>query len=256
MRQYVEVKIHLKVVLVTCTVLVLSSCSRSEEVSSLCLRAPELESSLVAVNEGLESLGTVSSPVLQSSFAVLLDTLGVMLELPPREVRKQLESVDRAYREVSIALRNVYWDTTLATNDRNVQQSLENLSRRDNVQALEGLKESVTMLCSDGISAQAPLVVGDATTLPAPVPVVEPLDEYEFVFDDESSANASYGFLIANSRSVSITVAEAECVGRTITDASQVQVLDDEQFDVVVDAAFATCGVPGFNPAAPTNTGE
>ena len=237
-------------------VLLLAGCSRAEEVSALCRRAPELESSLVAVNEGLAELGTASSVVLQSSFAVLLDTLSVMLEVPPREARADLETVERAYREVSIALRNVYWDTSLAVNDSNVRVSLENLSRSDNVAALDQLKEITADLCSEEISTDAPLLNGDATTLPAPAPVVEPLEEYEFLFDDEPSAMASYGYLIASGRSVSLTESEATCVGKAVTDAAQVAVFDDEQFERVVDEAMGRCGVVGFAPITPTTTAQ
>lgn len=234
--------------------LLLAGCSRDEEVSALCRRAPELESSLVAVNEGLAELGTASSVVLQSSFAVLLDTLSVMLEVPPREARADLETVERAYREVSIALRNVYWDTSLAVNDTNVRISLENLSRSDNVAALEDIKEITADLCLEEISSEVPLLDGDSTTLPAPVPVVEPLEEYEFVFDDEPSAMASYGYLIAGGRSVSLTESEATCVGKSVTDAAQNSVFDDEQFERVVDEAMALCGVDGFAPITTSTT--
>lgn len=220
---------------------VLSGCSRAEEVSALCRRAPELESSLVAVNDGVAELGSASSVVLQSSFAVLLDTLAVMLEVPPREAKSNLETVERAYREVSIALRNVYWDTSLAVNDDNVRISLENLSRADNVSALDDLKDVIANLCASDISSGAPLIAGDATTLPAPLPVVEPLDEYEYLFDDEPSAMASYGYLVASGRSVSLSETEATCVGKAVTDASQSAVLTDEQFAEVVEDALVFC---------------
>lgn len=230
-----------------------TGCSRTEEISALCRRAPELESSLVAVNDGLAELGSASSVVLQSSFAVLLDTLSVMLEVPPREAKPHLEIVERAYREVSIALRNVYWDMSLAVNDNNVRISLENLSREDNVAALNDLKEVVENLCSSGISTGAPLLAGDATTLPPPEIVVEPLDEYEYLFDDEPSAMASYGYLVASGRSVSISDGEATCVGKAVTDASQSAVLTDAEFEAVVDDALESCTV---GPISPSTTSE
>jgi hypothetical protein len=233
-----------------------TGCSRDQEVSAFCVRSPELESSLVAVNSALGELGTASSVVLQSSFAVLLDTLSVMLELPPREARGDLEKIERAYRETSVALRSVYWDTTLAASDTNVMLSVANLTRTDNVKALSGLQNLVGRLCRGEIETAAPLVAGDATTLPAPVIVVEPLEEYAYVFDDEPSAMQSYGFLIANTRSQTVTVAQAECVGKTVTEAAQIMVIDDDQFDTVVDLAFRGCGVTGFGQSTPTTTSE
>ena len=229
-------------------------CSRSEEISALCLRSSELDSSLVAVNEGLDSLGNTPSAVLQSSFAVLLDTLGVMLELPPPEARGDLETVDRAYREVYIAMRNVYWDPSIAATDANVSRSVENLSRNDNVKALDDLNGFIEDWCAREIDATVPLVSGDATTLPAPVPVVEPLEEYEYVFDDEPSAMASYGYLVASSRSVSLTEEQARCVGQSVTEAAQLTVFDDPGFEAAVTLAFRQCGVPGFAPQSTTTT--
>ena len=232
--------------------LAITGCSRTEEISALCLRSPELESSLVAVNEGLGSLGDASSAVLQSSFAVLLDTLGVMLELPPPDVRGDLETVDRAYREVYVAMRNVYWDPSLAATDANVSRSVENLSRTDNVRALDDLKEFIAEWCARELDATAPLVAGDATTLPAPVPVVEPPEEYEYLFDDEPSALTSYGYLVASTRSVTLTEEQARCVGQSVTEAAQTVVLDDPGFEAAVLTAFRRCEVPGY--AAPSTT--
>jgi hypothetical protein len=234
--------------------LTLVGCSRTEEISALCLRSPELESSLVAVNEGLGNLGGTPSAVLQSSFAVLLDTLGVMLELPPPDARGNLETVDRAYREVYVAMRNVYWDPSLAATDANVSRSVENLSRNDNVRALDDLNDFIEEWCAREIDATVPLVAGDATTLPAPVPVVEPLDEYEYLFDDEPSAMASYGYLVASARSVSLTEEQARCVGQSVTEAAQLTVFDDPGFEAVVTLAFRECGVAGFAPTSTTTT--
>ena len=219
----------------------LSACSRNAEVSALCRRSPELESSLVAVNENLANLGAASSGITQSSLAVLLDTLGVMLELPPREARENLEKVERAYREVSIALRNVYWDLSLAVNDMNVLLSLENLSREDNVRALNDLERVIERLCAKSLDAEAPLFDGNSTTLPPPQVVVEPLEEYEYLFDDEPSAMASYGFLIASGRGVTLTPEQAVCVGSRVTEAAQSAILDDNQFESAVSEALSAC---------------
>jgi hypothetical protein len=246
--QHVAVARHFVVGCAVLIALVLSGCSRADEVSSLCRRAPELESSLVAVNEGLGNLGATSSAVLQSSFAVLLDTLSVMRELPPREVQGSLDTVERAYREVYVALRNVYWDPSLAESDRNVSLSLANLTRNDNVRAIADLEKFVAERCSGDLYASAPRIDGDATTLPSPVPIVDPPEEYGYVFDDEPSAMASYGYLLANSRGVFPTEIEAQCVGKFVTEAAQVSIFDDDAFGRVVNAAFQVCGVEAFAP--------
>lgn len=230
-----------RVLLGVSVVLFATGCSRTEEISALCARSPELESSLVAVNEGLDNLGGTSSVVLQSSFAVLLDTLGVMLELPPPDAREHLEVVDRAYREVYGAMRTVYWDSSLAATDINVGRSIENLSRSDNVRALDNLKRFVEDWCARALDATAPLVAGDATTLPPPAIVVEPPEEYEYLFDDEPSALEAYGYLIAGSRGLVFSPPEAQCVGKYLTDAAQVAVLDDQQFEAAVDDAVRVC---------------
>lgn len=243
--------------LVSIGVLPLAGCSRTEEVAALCTRSPELESSLVAVNEGITNLGGTASPVLQSSMAVLLDTLSVMLELPPREARADLETVERAYREVSIALRNVYWDVSVAASDTNVRLALESLSRNDNVQALDDLKGFIETWCARELDTTAPLVAGDATTLPPPAIVVEPLEEYEYLFDDEPSAMESYGYLIAGSRGLVLTPEQARCVGAFVTDAAQVTVLDDPQFEAAVAEAIRSCrNEPTATETTLADTGE
>lgn len=245
--------VRVSVALSVVVALVVTACSTADEISGVCRRSTELESSLVAVNEGLGDLSGTSSAVLQSSFAVLLDTLSVMLELPPRDARADLEVVDRAYREVYLALRNVYWDPSLAETDANVARSVENLSRNDNVRALVDLKEFIAANCARGLNATAPLVAGDATTLPAPEPVVEPPEEYEYLFDDEPSAMASYGYLLTNLRGVTVTDAQAICIGREVTNAAQATVFDDPGLDAAVTEAFRACAVDGFS--SPTSAG-
>ena len=84
------------------------------------------------------------------------------------------------------------------------------------------------------------------------MPVVEPPEEYEYLFDDEPSALTSYGYLVASTRSVSLTEEQARCVGQSVTEAAQTVVLDDPGFEAAVLTAFRRCEVPGY--AAPSTT--
>jgi hypothetical protein len=67
----------------------LVSCSQSGETNAVCSRAPELESSIVAVDAAVVSMSDVSARQLQSMFAVLLSSLVSIGEVAPPDLVDQ-----------------------------------------------------------------------------------------------------------------------------------------------------------------------
>jgi len=231
----------------------LSSCSQTGETSAVCSRAPELESSLVAVDVAIASMSDVSARQLQSMFAVLLSSLDAIGDVAPVDLVDQFSQVERAYHSVSIALQNVYWEGSIGVSDAAVLASIDDLSRNDNVAALSEVRSFVADSCQIELQSGVNQTPGDAVNLPAPSIDVDPQPDLNTGFDNEESALQSYAYFVAERFEQALTPEQALCVGTLLTDDSlENGSLSDVQFDTLVVKAFDECKV---NSVAPATTG-
>ena len=231
----------------------LSSCSQTSETSAVCSRAPELESSLVAVDTAIASMSDVSARQLQSMFAVLLSSLDAIGDVAPIELVDQFVQVERAYHSVSIALQNVYWEGSVGVSDAAVVASIEDLSRNDNVVALSEVRSFVADSCQIELQNGVNNTPGDAVDLPAPSVDVEPQPDLNTGFDNEESALQSYAYFVAERFDQALTPDQALCIGTLLTnDSLEKGAFSDAQFDALVVEVFDECKV---NTVAPATTG-
>lgn len=222
----------------------LASCSQTGEVSAVCSRAPELESSLVAVDMAISSLSDVSARQLQSTFAVLLSSLDAIGEVAPVDLVDQFAQVERAYHSVSIALQNVYWESSIGISDTAVLASIEDLARNDNVEALSEVRSFVADACQIELQNGVNKTPGDAVNLPSPSVDVEPQPDLNTGFDNEESALQSYAYFVAERFDQALSPAQALCIGTLLTnDALDNGELSESQFDALVFKAFDECKV-------------
>ena len=228
----------------------LASCSQTGETSAVCSRAPELESSLVAVDVAIASMSDVSARQLQSMFAVLLSSLDAIGDVAPVDLVDQFVQVERAYHSVSIALQNVYWEGSVGVSDAAVLASIDDLSRNDNVAALSEVRSFVADSCQIELQSGVNKTPGDAVNLPAPSVDVEPQPDLNTGFDDEESALQSYAYFVAERFDQVLTPDQALCVGTLLTnDALEKGSLSDAQFNALVVEAFDECKVNSVTPA-------
>jgi len=222
----------------------LASCSQTDESSAVCSRAPELESSLVAVDVAIASMSDVSARQLQSMFAVLLSSLDAIGDVAPVDVVDQFSQVERAYHQVSIALQNVYWDGSIGVSDAAVLASIDDLSRNDNVDALSEVRSFVADSCQVELQRGVNKTPGDAVNLPAPSVNVEPQPDLNTGFDNEESALRSYAYFVAEQAGLTLTPEQALCAGRILSDKIIGEgTLSDAAFDALVTSTFEKCNV-------------
>ena len=228
----------------------LASCSQTGETSAVCSRAPELESSLVAVDVAIASMSDVSARQLQSMFAVLLSSLDAIGDVAPVDLVDQFVQVERAYHSVSIALQNVYWEGSVGVSDAAVLASIDDLSRNDNVAALSEVRSFVADSCQIELQSGVNKTPGDAVNLPGPSVDVEPQPDLNTGFDNEESALQSYAYFVAERFDQVLTPDQALCVGTLLTnDALEKGSLSDAQFNALVVEAFDECKVNSVTPA-------
>ena len=231
----------------------LSSCSQTSESSAVCSRAPELESSLVAVDLAIASMSDVSARQLQSMFAVLLSSLDAIGDVAPVDLVDQFSQVERSYHSVSIALQNVYWEGSIGVSDAAVLASIDDLSRNDNVVALSEVRSFVADSCQIELQSGVNKSPGDAVNLPAPSVDVDPQPDLNTGFDNEESALQSYAYFVAERFDQALTPEQALCVGTLLTnDSLEKGALSDAQFSALVVKAFDECKV---NSVATATTG-
>ncbi len=208
----------------------------------MCRRVPSLESSLTALAGHLEDLSESQPASLESSLTGLIAALREMNEFPPPAVSDDLATLLRAHEELAVAFRNVFWDGTVATTDPAVASSIANLGRSDNAGALDSVRRFVERECEETLPGPVGAPVIDATTLPAPAPVVEPLDEGDQIFDSEESRLRSFGYLIAGSAGMAITSDQALCVGRWVGESfDELGADSDRTYQEAVQNAMQAC---------------
>jgi hypothetical protein len=222
----------------------LSSCTQSGETSAVCSRAPELESSIVAVDSAVSSMADVSARQLQSMFAVLLTSLVSIGDVAPPELVDQFAQVERSYHAVSIALQNVYWEGSVGVSDAAVLASIEDLSRNDNVEAISAVRTFIADSCKVEIGSGLNRAPGEEINLPSPSVDVEPQPDLNTGFVNEESALRSYAYFVAERFGLALTPEQALCIGTLLTDdALKRGSLSDQQFDELVDTSFTQCKV-------------
>lgn len=225
-------------------ILVAVSCGETQETRALCSHTAELESSLVATGVALENLATTSPRQLQSTVAVLTGTLSIIDEIAPSAVKTDIEQTMRSYEELSVALQNVYWDGTVAETDQNVQNAKQNLSRNDNVDALDSLRSYVKEHCKVEISQDINVSPGNDLSVAPTSILVEPQPDINYGFDNEETAIKSYAYLIAEQRGLAITSEQATCLGTRMIDVAQGDpTISDAAYEATLTASFKECGI-------------
>jgi len=223
---------------------ILAGCSQSVETTAVCSRAPELESSIVAVDSAVLAMSEVSARQLQSMFAVLLSSLVSIGEVAPPDVVDQFTQVERAYHTVSIALQNVYWEGSVGVSDAAVLASIEDLSRTDNVEALTAVRSFIADSCRVDLGYGINRAPGDEVNLPRPSTDIEPQPDLNTDFYNEESALKSYAYFVADRFGQVLTPEQALCIGTLLTnDVLGEGTLSDAQFDDLVSQSFNQCEV-------------
>jgi hypothetical protein len=225
------------------------ACGVSDEVAAVCSRASDFESSMVAVDQSIEDLSVVAPRQLQSSFAVFLGSLLTLNDIAPYEIQDDFERVSRFYTELSIALQNVYWDGNIGATDVAVQRAISNMTRNDNIQSLENVRDFIKDKCSVELTKNINNAPGDLPEIPEASLIVEPQPDVNTGFDNETTALRSYGYFIAEQYGIALTQPQAECIGTAFTEDAQ-EVIDetDEQYRSRLRGIFVSCEIDAQIP--------
>jgi hypothetical protein len=222
----------------------LVACGEGEETRAVCSHTAELESSLVATDFAADNLSQISPRQLQSTVAVLMGTLVIINDVSPSSIRTDVEQTIRSYEELSVALQNVYWDGSVAATDDNVQNAIDNLSRNDNVEALEGIRAFIEKQCSVEIASGINEAPGDDQSVAPTSLMIDPQPDINYAFDNEETAVRSYAYFIAAQRGIEISPAQALCLGELMMNSAiDNPAISDEAFESTLNASFEKCAI-------------
>ena len=237
--------IRQKVCLFLIMTVALVACGEGEETRAVCSHTAELESSLVATDFATDNLSQISPRQLQSTVAVLMGTLAIINDVSPSSIRTDVEQTIRSYEELSVALQNVYWDGSVAATDDNVQNAIDNLSRNDNVEALESIRAFIEKQCSVEIASGINEAPGDDQSVTPTSLVIDPQPDINYGFDNEETAVRSYAYFIAAQRGIEISPEQALCLGELMMNSAiDNPAISDEAFESILNASFEKCAIP------------
>lgn len=225
-------------------VVMLVGCGATSSTVATCAFGPEFESSVVAADAAFSNFSKTTPRQLQSTMSVLLLSLTRMREAAPNDIAQPLESAERAYSEVSIALQAIAWDTSIADSDPLVAQSLQVLSRTETIEAMSDLRGFFSETCKTELKALPARNDAGATTLPTPIGNIDPdtFEENSPDFDTEESALRAYGLYVAEQVGEEVTDEQAICLGSELVRASEsASAFTPEQYDAFVIDAIARC---------------
>ena len=222
----------------------LAACGESQETKAVCSHAAEFESSLVATSAAIEGLATIAPRQLQSTLAVLNGSLSIIEEFSPASIKDDISRTSRAYDELSVAFQNVNWNGQIAAIDNNVENAINNLTRNDNVESLESIRTFIERECKVEFNQSINALPGDEQPQVQNSVNAEPGPDINYGFDNETTAIRSFAYFIAMQRGVSITEAQADCLGsRMIAVTESNPTLSDEKYESALSATFNECGI-------------
>lgn len=224
--------------------LLVAACGESEETKAVCSHAAEFESSLVATSFALDALASTSPRQLQSTLSVLSGSLSIISEISPSAIKADVAKTRRAYDELSVSFQNVGWNGQIALTDANVQNSISNLSRNDNVESLESIRNFIEQQCSVEIGQYVnALPYGDQPVTNSSVNV-DPLPEINYGVDNEDTAVRSFAYFIAQQRGIAITQVQADCLGKRMIAITQSDpTLSDDMYEASLNMSFSECDI-------------
>ena len=225
-------------------VVALSACGATSSTRSTCALGPEFESSVVATDTAFGDFSQTTPRQMQSTMSVLLLSISRMREVAPRDVDATLETIERAYSEISIALQSISWDTAIADADPLVAQALQVLTRAETIEAMSDLREFFSESCQSELKALPTRDGSSATTLPPPLSNIDPETFNESLpdFDTEQSALRSYGLYVAEQIGETVTDQQAVCIGAALLDeADRATPLNESDYQEFVIGALQQC---------------
>lgn len=234
---------------------VAASCSAGEtQRAAICERSVSIETAVLRVGALAEDTKTMNAAVLQSQIDEDLSNLTAALDVAPESIVADLSTVLSRLRNLYGALEMLDWDAAKFIGDDRLDEALATIGSVNTRRHLARLSGYVIEACDEatiGGSIPPDSVVQSpptSTSLPStedPIPTEE----------DLLTAHVAMGTAIAEAAGISVSVEQAECLGR---EADLVAIPDDaeapdwkEKWNAAFRQIFPKCGVSAPDPQGP-----
>ncbi len=226
-------------------VFIAAACSAgAAERNAVCERAPGIEAAVGRIGELADELKGMNAAVLRNQIDEDLAILSAALDVAPQRVAGDLSTILDRLRSLYGSLELLDWDSARFVGNERLATELARLGNvntrrhlaRINDYVVDGCSEQRTELTAppDSVVATVATSTSVASANDDPIPANENL----------LTAHVAMGTAIAEALDITVTVEQAECLGREADlVAIDPAVADPSLWDSAYRAIFGRCGV-------------
>ena len=230
--------------LAACCLFTFAGCATDADSTAMCQQADRWNSVSTQIALALDEIETLESGRLREVFDQVLQTLILLNQSSPREIRADSELLLNTYGALSDALERIDWRGDLAEKDSAVTSAGVRLSSDSNQQAQANLAEFFENDCSTTIEKAVNKFPNVGTTLPDPIIQDENVEPPLAGADNETSVVRAFGYVVVERFGVAITDDQAVCVGENLLkNNSGDPLVIDSNYWILLQEIFNQCEI-------------
>jgi len=223
---------------------VMGGCATGADTTAMCQQSDRWNSASTQISLALDEIETLEAGRLREVFDQILQTLILLNQAAPREIRPDIELLLNTYGALSDALEQIDWQGNLADKDSAVTSAGVRLSSESNQQAQANLADYFGDNCSTTIDNAVNKFPSVGTTLPDPIIQEENVEPPTAGGDNESSVIRAFGYVVVERFGVAITDEQAVCVGEKLLKNNTADpILVDQTYWVLLQNIFDECQI-------------
>lgn len=223
----------------------LASCSAGAvERDAICERSNALDLAVARTGELSKGVKGQNPAALRNQIDEDLANLVAALDVAPRGVAGDISTISQRLRSLYGALELVDWDSARFVSDSGLAAAVEELASVNTRRHLARITDYLLKSCDDGTSDALP-PPDSVVQLPATSTSLALVGDDPVPADQNLlTAHVAMGSAIAESVGTTVTVDEAECLGREADAvALTADQIDAGGYDRLFAAIFVKCGV-------------
>lgn len=211
---------------------------------AICERSSALDIAVVRSSELSKGVKGQNAAVLQNQIDEDLANLVAALDVAPPSISGDIATIADRLRSLYGALELVDWDASRFVSDEDVANAVAQLSSVNTRRHQARITGYLLRSCDDGNSDALPPPDSIVQIPPSSTSVVAVGDDPVPVDQDLLTAHVAMGSAIADSIGATVTVDEAECLGREADAISlSAEQIEPGSYDRLFGAIFIACGV-------------
>lgn len=227
-----------------CSGILVACSARAVQRDAVCDRSSALDLAVSRSGELADNAKNMNAAVLRNQLDEDLANLTAALDVAPNTVVDDLSALADRLRDVYGALELLDWDPVRFVSDERLDSSLGKLGTANTKRHLARINDFLLKSCAvDPVDALPPpdsIIAAPPTSTSIAVSVEDPIPGDQNLL----TAHVAMGSAIAESLKISVSVDQAECLGREADDVSLASGdVNDGTYESLFRSIFITCGV-------------